>query len=99
MPLPRLTTNVLRVLNLLSSAGTEKGFCGADVRKETRLATGTVYPLLLRLEEAGWVTSRWEEIDPAEAKRPRKRFYELTREGREQLNSALADELRGLART
>ncbi|MFD1722935.1 PadR family transcriptional regulator [Amnibacterium endophyticum] len=40
---------------------------------------GSVYPILARLEEGGWVASRWE--DSAD-RGPRRRFYELTPEGR-----------------
>jgi hypothetical protein len=29
----------------------------------TGLASGTLYPLLVRLERAGWVAARWEDID------------------------------------
>jgi DNA-binding PadR family transcriptional regulator len=43
-------------------------------------AHGTLYKALARLEEAGFLASRWE--DPAAAQgRPRRRLYELTGEG------------------
>ena len=45
------------------------------------LATGTLYPILLRLESAGWFVSRWENVDPTAVGRPRKRFYRLTAAG------------------
>jgi DNA-binding PadR family transcriptional regulator len=43
--------------------------------------SGTVYPLLRRLEDKGWLSSRWEDVDPAAAGRPRRRLYRLTGEG------------------
>jgi PadR family transcriptional regulator, regulatory protein PadR len=45
------------------------------------LASGTIHPILARLENIGWVESRWEDLDPVEAGRPRRRYYRLTREG------------------
>jgi hypothetical protein len=51
---------------------------GADIARDTKLLSGTVYPILLRLERAGWLSSEWETLDPIEAGRPRKRFYTLT---------------------
>jgi PadR family transcriptional regulator, regulatory protein PadR len=55
---------------------------GLDISKQTGLASGTIYPLLLRLEKAGWLASAWEEhVDPSEVGRPRRRHYWLTAEG------------------
>lgn len=42
------------------------------------LGEGTVYPVLHRLEERGWISSRW---DTKTGKRPRK-YYRLTAKGR-----------------
>ncbi|CBG73115.1 conserved hypothetical protein [Streptomyces scabiei 87.22] len=53
---------------------------GFSVAKAAGKPTGSVYPILLRLEEAGWVESRWEAEHP-EPGRPRRRFYQLTAEG------------------
>jgi PadR family transcriptional regulator, regulatory protein PadR len=46
-----------------------------------RLAEGTVYPTLHRLERDGLVTSRWTA-----ASGRRRRVYRITRSGREALN-------------
>jgi hypothetical protein len=54
---------------------------GAEIHKLTGVGTGTLYPILLRFEAAGWLGSRWETIDPKEAGRPRKRLYRLTPNG------------------
>jgi len=51
---------------------------GAEVGRATDLATGTLYPILMRLEEAGWVESRWETENPQELGRPRRRLYQMT---------------------
>src|ERR1700758_3251488 len=51
------------------------------------LNQGTLYPLLLRLEQEGAIASEW---GPSENNR-RARFYRLTRAGRKQLQSELHD--------
>jgi len=43
---------------------------------------GTLYPALLKLEHAGWISSRWGESDSGR----RVKLYALTRAGRRQLH-------------
>lgn len=43
---------------------------------------GTLYPLLARLEKAGWLKGRWENGSPKKMGRPRKRLYRLTPTGK-----------------
>jgi transcriptional regulator len=45
------------------------------------LNQGTIYPALLRLEQKGWITSKWGTSE----NNRRARFYEITRAGRKQL--------------
>ena len=76
----RLTVQVLLVLQaLLREPGRE--LYGLELTEETGLLPGTAYPILLRLENEGWVTSRWEDIDPRAEKRPARRYYRLTAGG------------------
>lgn len=64
---------------------------GLAISKQARLPTGSVYPILARLERAGWVSSDWERIDPVvEGRRPR-RYYSLTGFGRQRGRQALED--------
>ena len=59
---------------------------GFDIIDITGIAGGTVYPALRRLEAAGHLTSRWEDHSIAQAEpRPQRKYYELTRVGRELL--------------
>ena len=76
-------------LVLLSLArGLRHGF---DILDATGLQSGTVYPILRRLEDAGLVRSRWEEVQWARDEgRPPRRLYELTGAGAEALREALA---------
>lgn len=52
---------------------------GLEIIKLTGRPSGSVYPLLDRLERAGWVTSAWD--DDADRKGPRRRMYVLTPDG------------------
>jgi DNA-binding PadR family transcriptional regulator len=87
----RMTQATSLVLHALA-AGHGHGFL---VMEATGLASGTVYPVLRRLEEAGAVTSAWEDGTEARAAgRPRRRLYRLTPRGREHAAEA-ARRLRG----
>ena len=64
---------------------------GFDIIRTTGLPSGTVYPALRRLEEARYLTSAWEEARVAQdAGRPPRKYYEITRKGREVLAEAVA---------
>jgi PadR family transcriptional regulator PadR len=52
---------------------------GYDLMKAARLASGTLYPMLGRLEDDELVSSAWE-TPTEEGQRPRK-YYQLTGEG------------------
>jgi DNA-binding PadR family transcriptional regulator len=67
------------------------GSChGFDVIDATGLASGTVYPILRRLENERLVSARWESVSKArEEQRPPRRYYELTAAGEEILEKAL----------
>jgi len=72
---------------------------GFELCAATGLLSGTVYPILLRLEERGWLESQWEEPEVhVPAGRPRRRYYRLTEDGaagaRTALRAAEASRLR-----
>ncbi|MBM7784392.1 PadR family transcriptional regulator [Tenggerimyces flavus] len=52
---------------------------GLAIIKATGRPSGSVYPMLERLERAGWVTSSWE--DEGTRRGPRRRLYALTKDG------------------
>ena len=76
-PLRRIGKATVDVLEVL--LGAEEPRWGLEVIKLTGRPSGSVYPLLDRLERAGWVTSAWD--DDAERRGPRRRMYRLTPEG------------------
>ncbi len=52
---------------------------GYDLMKETGLASGTLYPLLMRMTDQGLVEAEWHE--PAQPGRPPRHAYRLTATG------------------
>jgi hypothetical protein len=87
MPTIRLTKPTIAVLQSLLSATSSNPAWGLSICRDADLGPGTVYPILERLTERGWVTNR-EETGPHPG-RPARRFYELTGVGREQATAAL----------
>jgi DNA-binding PadR family transcriptional regulator len=70
------------------AAGYHYGF---DMMDATGLASGTVYPLLRRLDREGLARSRWESAEIAQREqRPPRRYYEITPAGETVLAEALA---------
>jgi PadR family transcriptional regulator PadR len=62
---------------------------GFDIMDATGLPSGTVYPLLRRLEGIGCVESQWEgETYAASQGRPARKYYRITPEGEELLQRA-----------
>lgn len=76
----------LMVLKTLDSLGPLHGY-GIARRIEQvaqgmlALNQGTIYPALLRLEQKGWISSKWGTSD----NNRRARFYDITRAGKKQL--------------
>jgi DNA-binding PadR family transcriptional regulator len=63
---------------------------GSQIGDAAGLMSGTVHPILARLESAGWLESRWEEVDPQVAGRPARRYYCLTGAGVQAARAELA---------
>jgi PadR family transcriptional regulator PadR len=91
----RISLQTLRVLDAFLDNPTEE-LAGSDVQKRGKLASGTLYPILLRLESAGWLVSRWEAVDPALVGRPRRRLYRLTPSGLSRASEAFPAFGRGI---
>ena len=59
---------------------------GFDIMDATGLPSGTVYPVLGRLERDGYVRSKWEsQVVAQREKRPPRRYYEITACGAREL--------------
>ncbi|WP_121885344.1 PadR family transcriptional regulator [Sphingomonas sp. PP-F2F-G114-C0414] len=61
------------------SAHTQQWRHGYDLMKETRLLSGTLYPLLIRMTDQGLVEAEWRE--PEHPGRPARHAYRLTNAG------------------
>jgi PadR family transcriptional regulator, regulatory protein PadR len=94
----RMSLQTLRTLEAFLESPSEE-MSGSDVQKRSGLASGTLYPILLRLESAGWFVSRWEAVDPASVGRPRRRLYRLTPSGLAQASEVFASFGRGVLTT
>jgi PadR family transcriptional regulator, regulatory protein PadR len=75
-PSIRVTTATLKVLEALAQAAPSDEMFGLRICQQTGLGSGTVYPVLDRLERAGWITGAWEPDQPAG--RPKRRRYTMT---------------------
>lgn len=78
----------LLVLTVLNRRGPLHGYGIANSIEELsedalRIDEGSLYPALHRMEEAGWITAAWKITE----NKRRARIYQLTRDGKKQLNS------------
>jgi len=85
-----MSVPTLKVLSVLLSQGRDE-LSGAEIGRTTKLASGTLYPILFRLEKAGWLNSRWETENARELGRPRRRFYQITPLGARNTKAAFKD--------
>lgn len=86
---PRMTRATRRVLRaLLQNPG--RAMCGLDICQAAGRPSGSIYPILARLERLGWLDSWWEVVDQNTEGRPRRRCYQLNPEGARQAHQALA---------
>jgi PadR family transcriptional regulator PadR len=91
----RMSLQTLRVLEVFLENSPQQ-LAGAEVHQRCGIASGTLYPILIRLESAGWFVSEWESIDPTRAGRPRRRLYRLTSTGLKRASEVFASFNRGV---
>lgn len=73
----RRTATTMRLLSALLREPTREHY-GYALLKATNMKSGSLYPLLERLEGIGWITGEWEDrVDG----RPPRRYYRLTADG------------------
>ena len=81
-------TLALMILKTLETLGPQHGYGIARRIEQTSgnklaLNQGTLYPALLKLEQMGWISSKWG----ASENNRRARFYSISRAGRKQLKA------------
>lgn len=92
-----LSRQALELLNVLLEDPTAE-YYGLELCQRADLLSGTVYPLLRRLEQRGWLASRIEDADPTDTGRPRRVLYRLTGEGRRAAESEVFAARQALSR-
>ena len=75
---PNTSPQTLRVLRLLLEEPTAWHY-GYEISQQTGLKSGTLYPILIRLADQGWLETRWAE--PQRQGRPARHTYRLTQIG------------------
>ena len=85
----RITVAVARVLREFL-ADPSRPRHGYDLMQVTGYPSGKLYPILARLQHAGWLTRNAEEIDTSAAGRPARYLYQLSEEGAERARQELA---------
>ena len=76
----KLTGPLVRVLRVLTADPSAQHY-GYDLMKAARLPSGTLYPMLARLQQEGLVQSEWEAQREDAGGRPPRKYYRLTAEG------------------
>lgn len=84
----RVTDATLDVLEVL--LGLDDELYGFKIAKKIDRPTGSVFPILARLEQMGWVDSEWESSEQ-NPRGSRRRFYRLSAEGEAQARVVLAE--------
>lgn len=75
---------------LMSDAGGRHW--GYELSKLSGVRSGVMYPILQRMLNEGWLVDGWEEqLHAGNAKRPPRRYYELTEAGKTALGAVLAE--------
>ena len=85
----RLTEQSLKVLKLFLD-DPRASYSGSALMKALGLSSGTLYPILMRFEDAGLLDSEWESETPQALGRPRRRLYTMTGKGQRVAREALA---------
>ncbi len=93
----KLTGPLERVLRVFLADVSARRY-GYDLMKAAKLPSGTLYPMLARLQDEGLVTSEWEP-QRADGGRPPRKYYQLTGEGARIARLELAQLARGTRRT
>ena len=73
-------------------------FYGLEIMKGAGVLAGSLYPLLARWEQRGWVSSDWENIDEKREGRRRRRYYHLTPDGLSYAKRVIEHETKAFAK-
>ncbi len=85
---PNTSPQTLSVLELLLESPRSWHY-GYALSQRTGLKSGTLYPILMRLADQGWLETRWAE--PEHPGRPPRHTYRLTGEGARAARAKVAE--------
>lgn len=86
----KLTPAVVRLIQAFLEAPDSQHY-GMQLMRAAHVSSGSLYPALKRLENAGWIVGELEDIDPSKEGRPARRFYRMTGEGARAAHLALVE--------
>jgi DNA-binding PadR family transcriptional regulator len=85
---PARLTHTTAVVLVALARGCRYGF---EIMDATGLPSGSVYPILRRLEDARLLSAKWEKVGEArDQQRPPRRYYQITGAGRQMVRDAIA---------
>ena len=82
-PRINVTIGLLQLIGVLQSEPGHSYWYGYEIMKKTEMPSGKLYPMLHRLEAAGWIESRFEDGTAQGLGRPLRRMYSFTELGQE----------------
>jgi PadR family transcriptional regulator, regulatory protein PadR len=85
-----LTHRALKLLKLMLE-NVRTPYAGIELMELTGIPSGNLYPMLIKLQQAGILESSWEEVDPRQVGRNRRRYYRLSTHGVEVVQQVLRD--------
>ncbi|MFG2895053.1 PadR family transcriptional regulator [Streptomyces sp. NPDC048248] len=86
----QVTPTVARLLRVFLEDPQAEHY-GMQLMKQASLSSGSLYPILARLEKAEWIAGKTEDIDPQKEGRPARRYYTITGEGVRAARQELAE--------
>ncbi|MGB3673077.1 MAG: helix-turn-helix transcriptional regulator [Candidatus Nanopelagicales bacterium] len=90
-PKRRLSKASTSVLAAMYEAAPDARY-GMELMDAARAPSGTLYPILARFRDWGWLIAEREDIDPATAGRPARTYYRLTSQGLTESRALLPQE-------
>jgi len=86
----RKTHTLIQVALALMEDSTGRQW-GYNLSRRAGVRSGVLYPILHRMLDEGWLEDGWEDSAQLNGKRPPRRYYELTDEGRIELGGLLQE--------
>jgi PadR family transcriptional regulator, regulatory protein PadR len=83
-----MTEGVIAALSVMLESADEPLY-GLEVAHRAGIRPGSAYPILQRLEAAGWLDAFWEDAEAAALGRPVRRYYKLSTVGARQAPPAV----------